>query len=219
MNVVIRNATDKDKAFVINSIIEAEKSGGANASYCNLFDIFDADLRILLDQILDESMEGQEICLEHFLIAEVNGTPAGAVSAWVEKANDMASNMIKSNLFMFFVNREKLLGAATKMKLLSEIGIERDDKALQIECVYTAEPFRGKGITKMLIDEHINRANLNGSDFNKVQVILLGNNVNARKAYEKAGFVTIKEKNCADNAILSILPYNSKILMEKQINK
>jgi len=57
-----------------------------------------------------------------------------------------------------------------------------------------------------------------GPKFNKVQVILLKNNEKALNAYRKAGFTVVQEKQCADKAILQILPGDTKILMERNID-
>ena len=218
METTIRQATPADKDFLITSIIEAEKSGGDVISYCAIFNISEDELRTALGHILDEDMAGQELSVSGFLVAEVDGKPAAALSTWVEKANGMGSSMIKSNLLMYFIDREKILAAAPNLTLMNEVGIQRAEYALQIECVYTAPQYRGKGLSSKLIEEHIKLRQAAGMTFNKVQVILLKNNVSAQKAYAKAGFTIAEEKRCADRAILKLLPSDTKILMQKQLN-
>ena len=131
----------------------------------------------------------------------------------------MSSTMIKSNLLMYFIDRQKILNAGPAMALMNEINIHRDDNALQIECVYTAPKYRGLGLSSKLIGEHIRRKQEAAIQFDKVQVILLKNNEAAQKAYSKAGFSLVSEKRCADPAILKMLPCDTKILMEKEIKK
>ena len=218
MDINIRKATEADKDFLITSIIEAEKSGSDVISYSAIFNISEAELRTALGHILDEDMAGQELSISAFLIAEVDGERAAALSTWVEKVNGMSSNMIKSNLLMYFIDREKILAAAPNLTLMNEVAIQRDEYALQIECVYTAPAYRGKGLTARLIDEHIKRRLEEGMTFNKVQVILLKNNDAAQKAYAKAGFAIKEEKKCNNKAILHLLPCDTKVLMEKQLN-
>ncbi len=218
MDINIRKATEADKDFLITSIIEAEKSGGAIISYCAIFNITEEALHAALANMLDEDMEGQELNISGFLVGEVDGEKAAAMNTWVENANGMSSSMIKSNLLMYFLDRQALLNAAPAISLMNEVNIHRDDNALQIECVYTAEKYRGLGLSSKLINEHIRLKQEVAIPFDKVQVILLKNNTAAQRAYEKAGFTVVAEKQCADPAILKLLPCDTKILMEKKIN-
>jgi len=218
MNTTIRQATLDDKDFLITAIIEAEKSGSDIISYCAIFGISEDDLKELLGSILDEEIEGQEICANHFLIAEVDAEPAAAISAWIEAEEGMASNMIKSNLLMYLLDRQIIMNAAPNIALMNEVNIHREEGALQIECVYTAEKYRGMGLSRKLVEEHIIRNKEAGKDFNKVEVILLKNNASAQRAYEKTGFTLAQEKHCADKNIMNLLPCDTKILMERILN-
>ena len=218
METIIRKATEADKEFLITSILEAEKSGGNVISYCAIFNITEDELRTALGNMLDEDMEGQELNISGFLVAEVDGERAAALNTWVENANGMSSSMIKSNLLMYFIDRQAILNAAPSMALMNEVAIHRDDNALQIECVYTAEKYRGMGLSSKLINEHIRQKQEAGATFDKVQVILLKNNESAQRAYAKAGFAAIAEKHCSDPAILKLMPCDTKILMEKLNN-
>ncbi len=217
MNSTIRRATENDKDFLITSIIEAEKSGAGIISYCAIFSITEDVFRGVLSNMLDEDVEGQELCISNFLIFEIDGERAAAVSAWVEGAGGIPSNIIKSNLLMSFIDRQVLLNAAPALGLMNEINIARTGNALQIECVYTAAKFRGMGLSGRLINEHIRLQQNEGMPIDKVQVILLKNNSSAVKAYEKAGFSVTTEKKCSDKAIFNLLPGDTKVLMERKL--
>ena len=147
MQINIRKATEADKDFLITSIIEAEKSGSDIISYCAIFSITEEELRAALNNMLDEDMEGQELNISGFLVAEVDDEKAAALNTWVENANGMTSSMIKSNLLMYFIDRQAILNAAPAMALMNAVNIHRDNNALQIECVYTAETGRRCVIT------------------------------------------------------------------------
>ncbi len=215
--MTIRRATENDIDFLITAIIEAEKSGSDIISYCAIFGISEAEFRSFLKSVFEEEVEGQEFYIANFLIAEIEGKSAATLSAWVEHETGVSSNMIKSNLFMYFIDREKVLNAGPNIQLMNEAGIPRESHALQIECVYTAPPFRGQGLTYQLIDEQIRLHRENGSTFNKVQIILLKNNEKAIRAYEKAGFTIAAEKKATNEAIFQLLPCDTKIIMEKNI--
>jgi GNAT superfamily N-acetyltransferase len=213
MNIVIRQAKANDKEFIINSIVEAEKSGSDMISYCAIFSITEHELHDILGNILDEEMDGQEFCISNFLVAEVDGQKAAALSTWIEQG----SGMIKSNLLLYFLGGDKITIAAPHLSLLNEINIRREAGALQVECVYTDKKFRGLGLIKQLIEESIKWRLTQGNSFTKAQVILLKNNDSAIRAYEKAGFSIAQEKQCPEKNILKILPGDAKILMERKI--
>ena len=213
MNIAIRQATADDKDFIITSIIEAEKSGADIISYCAIFSLTEQEFRGILNNILDEEMEGQELCISNFLVAEVDGERAAALSTWVEEE----SGMIKSNLLLYFLGGDKITSAASNLSLLNEINIKREIGTLQVECVYTNEKFRGLGIVRQLIDESIKWRLGQGKAFEKAQVILLKNNESATRAYEKAGFTVMEERHSPDKNILKIFPGDTKILMERKV--
>lgn len=61
--------------------------------------------------------------------------------------------------------------------------------------MYVSEKFRGKGIAKMLIEELVVRAK-EISDIEQINLTVISNNENAKKLYEKLGFITFgSEKN------------------------
>lgn len=217
-DIQIRQAGPQDRDFVIEAIIEAEKSGSQMISYCQLLGITEDELRTLLNNILDEEMDGQELCIPNFLIAEVDGEQAAAVSTWIEGAGGMTSNLIKANFFMYFLGSDVMHNAAGSLKVLSETNIERKDGALQIECVYTREKFRGMGLSGHLINEHIAWRKGKGETFDTAQVIVLKDNVSAIRSYEKAGFSVVAEKKSSRPEILKILPCDTKVMLERKLS-
>jgi ribosomal protein S18 acetylase RimI-like enzyme len=218
MSFNFRQAGISDKNFVINAIIEAEKSGTDVISYCAIFRLSEEELRELLGKILDEHLAGQELYLPGFLVAETGGEAIATMSAWIEKEEGMSSNMIKSNLFMYFLDRNKLLSSMAAIEAVNEVNIDRTEGALQIECVYTHPGHRGKGIAAQLIDEQIKWKREKGNTFSKVQIALMGNNQAAIRAYEKAGFCQSQSKSTDNPVLIDLLSCDTKILMERIIN-
>lgn len=218
MSITIRPATAADKDFLITAIIEAEKSGSDVISYCRIFGITEEALREMLGNILDEEMPGQELCIDSFLIAEEDGQPAATLAAWVEGSEGMSSSMVKSNLLVYYIGADVMMDAIPKVKLVANTNIDRELGALQIESVYTAPAFRGRGLAQLLIEEQIKRWKAHGLEFEKAQIMLMGNNESAQRAYGKMGFTVTKTKTQDDPEILSLLPGNTKLLMERKIN-
>ena len=68
-NISIRKATEKDIPFLIETIIAAEKSGTETIAYCSIFSLGKEEFTELLKNILEEDIQGQELCVSDFLIA------------------------------------------------------------------------------------------------------------------------------------------------------
>lgn len=215
--ITIRRAAPADADFIAEAIIAAEKSGTGLLSYSAIFDLTEDEVRDVLKQVMDEEIEGQEICLSHFLIAEVNGERAAACACWVEAKEGVPSGQMKANIFYHVLGKEVWDKANEKLKAVAETNIDRSAEAAQIESVYTKEEFRGRGLTAMLIDEHLKHLRKNDPALSKAQVILLSNNTGAEKAYRKAGFEKAAERTGTSALLKEILPCNGKIMMERQI--
>ena len=214
----VRQATANDRDFLIDAIIEAEKSGSDIISYCSIFSITEEKLRETLSDIFDEEMEDQELHIPNFLIAEVDGQPAATLSGWIEKKNGITSNIIKSNLLMCTLDRDLLLNAAPALKLMHQVDIPRSEGTLQLECGHTRQQFRGMGLAALLVEAHVQRQKDNGETMKIAQIITMKGNPESLRAYHKAGFSITAEKTCSDDGILKLLPGKTKLLIEKKIN-
>jgi RimJ/RimL family protein N-acetyltransferase len=94
------------------------------------------------------------------------------------------------------------LGAYDMNTLVGVVSFERDGKNREklrhkgiLFRMYVAENFRGKGIAKQLIEEllkHVKKI----KDIEQINLTVIANNTNAKKLYEKLGFITFgSEKN------------------------
>lgn len=217
-NITIRRATAKDIDFLTEAIIAAEKSGSQMpVSYAGIFSLSYEETVDLLKAALEEEIEGQELCPLHFLIAEVNGTPAAACASWVEATGGVSSGQIKANILFHLLGKEKWEKASEQLKAIAETNIERTAGAAQIESVYTRPEHRGKGLTAMIIEEHLKLHKESFPSLEKAQVILLKNNISAANAYRKAGFGQAAERTGIHPLISTLLPCPSKIMMERRI--
>ena len=59
-NLVIREASERDIDFIIETIIEADKSGSNVISACNILNVNEQEYRNILKNILNDNIEGQE---------------------------------------------------------------------------------------------------------------------------------------------------------------
>jgi ribosomal protein S18 acetylase RimI-like enzyme len=217
MRIVIRKAVESDTEFVIDSIINAEKSGTEKITYCEIFSISEEDFRNILHQILEEEIEGFEFCIKNFLVAQINQKMVGAVSGWIEGTDGMSSSLLKMNAFSFFLSKTKINSSHQNIKIIEEIGIEREIGCLQLDSVYTLPEYRRQGITGILIEAHINQVKKQNPEVKKSQIILMKENLSAMEAYQKAGFTKVLEKYSENRKISEILPGRGKLLLERQL--
>jgi len=215
--LVVRRAAPKDRDFLVEAIIEAEKSGAQRISYCEIFSLTEDEVRALLASILDEDFEGQELCISGFLVAEVDGEYAGAACAWIEGESEMPSALIKANLLHHFLDAEKLERARPWFARLEALAIARKSGAAQLESIYVRAPHRGRGITGRILDEQLSLLRGRVPGLAKAQIILVDQNDRALRAYQKLGFRVALERRSEDPMLLSIVPGGVKILMEKTI--
>lgn len=212
----IRPATVKDNPFLIETIIEAEKSGTDKIGLSNLFHLSEEKLRQCLIQMMEEEIDGCEFSISSFQIAEIEGISVAAIAGWIEGENEdnIPSGMLKSNLLGFVLPKESLEYVQKLSGLLGGIQIARETYTYQIEYVYVSPDYRGMGLISALLDAH---SKLAGGVVHKMQVQAFANNSAAIKAYEKYGFKVKREYEVCDEQILNYLPYNIKLLLEKNL--
>jgi len=214
----IRSSKIEDCPFIAEAIISAEKSNSDNLGLSLLFGLDESRVKELIISMLQEEIDGCEFSLSSFLIYEEELEPVATVGGWIEQFDEnIGSGLLKSNLINFTFPKENLNLFEINSKVLSDLKIEREPLTLQIEYVYVKEKFRGKRIAEKLINEHIKESKLKFSKLKKVQVQLFKNNFTAFRLYMRIDFNTVEEFHSLNNEILSYLPFNAKLLMEKQL--
>jgi ribosomal protein S18 acetylase RimI-like enzyme len=207
-----RNATKDDSDFIVEAIIEAEKSGSEILSYSKLFNLSEEELKGIFRSMLLEEIDGCEFSISSYIVAETENKVVGTIGAWVER-KEQPSFIIKSNLLMFFLPESSKLYAATTAKITSELIIDHVKDALSLVVVYIRPAHRGKHLFQLLTNEHIKR----NEGINELSVQVMANNLYAIRSYERYGFrkeFVVKSEN---EKIKQYLPYNEKILMKKSL--
>jgi GNAT superfamily N-acetyltransferase len=213
----VRLASEADVEFIIETIIEAEKSGTQTISYCHIFGLKEEEFRKILHNIIDEDYDGQEFCKSGYMVAEVDGQLAGAACGWIEGETGLESNIIKANLLHHFLQPEELQNATRWSGILEKLHIPREKNTLQLESIYVREGFRGKGIISMVLTEQMKRLRKIHPSVSKAQIILADSNKSALTAYSKLGFELFQKRSTQDVNVLRILPCDTKILLEKKL--
>jgi ribosomal protein S18 acetylase RimI-like enzyme len=213
----IRKANYQDIPFLVEAIIEAEKGGSDKLSYATIFSLSQEAVRNVLSEILAEDVEGQELCVSSFDIAEVDEQLAGAVCSWIEASTGQPSSLLKATLLNHFIPATNMQTAVSKKDILVEIAIEKPKHALILESVYTVPAFRKCGIFSALMTEKVNAVRTSNPDINTCALTVMKTNESALCAYQRVGFRVVLEKTSHNPLITDLLPSNTRVLMEKNI--
>lgn len=216
MSISVRTAGPQDLVFIVEGIIQAEKSGGDILPYTALFDISEAETRQLISDIMDEEISGQEWHLPHFRILFRDGEPAACLSAWIEGAEGSPSGLLKAQAMAWFLGG-KWQAASDRLEQLKNIQLPRLTGALQLECIYTAPGFRGQGLAGILIEHTIREFRSSHPEMLQVEIQLLSSNDAALRSYTKCGFLKRTSITSPEPEILTLLPDNTRVSLVKDI--
>jgi len=213
---IIRNAVKTDIPFLADVVIAAEKGGSEKLSFSTLFNLTEKEAKDLLMAIFEEEVDGCELSLSSFMVAEYNGEPVAASGAWIENfEGKMPSQMLKSNLISYTFKKESIAFLKSKSDIIRGIMIEREPLTLQFEYLYINQEHLGKGIDIEMVKKNEEKALEKLPSLQKAQCQLFKNNIFAVKMAAKKGFKIIKSYKATDNKILDYLAGDEKILMEK----
>jgi ribosomal protein S18 acetylase RimI-like enzyme len=216
-NFIFRPATVDDVPFLVDTIIEAEKSGTDRLSYSTIFGLSEDESRNYIATMLLEEVDGCELSVSSFLIAEKQGKIAAAIAAWIEGEEGVPSTVLKGNLLNYTLPKKNIEKALSVNSILRDLHIEYITATLQLGLVYVAEAFRGQNLVSLLINYKVKQAQQVNPDVKEMYVQVFGNNVPAIKTYEKAGFKIVIDKESANKEVALYLPSNKKLLMKKEL--
>lgn len=215
MSFSFRKTRFEDIPFLVETIIEAEKSGTSILSYSTIFGLSEEDTYYYISKMLEEEVDGCELSISSFIIAEEQGKIAGAIAVWLEGSEGISSTILKGNLLNFTLPKFSLEAALKKAPIIKEIHIEYTNHTLQLGLVYVLNNYRGRNLAGEMIEFAISDFNSKYPDIKEMHVQVFGNNTSAIKAYKKVGFEISKSKESINPEINSLLPYSSKVLMIK----
>jgi ribosomal protein S18 acetylase RimI-like enzyme len=215
---VIRKATIEDADFIAQVIIGAEKSMTDYLGLATFFELTEQEIKQLIIKMLDEEIDGCEFSISSYFVASYKGKPVAALGGWLEGYFDgMPSAILKSNLIGFIFPKESIKKAQLKNEIIKEIQIEREKGAYQLEYSFVDSDHRGKRLTQRLMKEHLDFAKQLDSNVKKAQLQVFENNTIITKVHQGSGFKIVKRYVSSNVDILNYLPYNVKLLMEKEI--
>ena len=199
---VIRNATLDDIPFLVETIIEAEKSGSDILSYSAIFGLSEVEVKSFIEKMLLEDVDHCELSISSFKVAMSSNRLVGAVSAWIEGCNGVPSTVIKGNLLNYVFPIKCIERVNSFQPLLKQLHLDNVKNTIQIGLVYVIEEYRGRGLVNYLLDNHINSLKETHQSIESVYVQVFSNNTSAIKTYKKYGFEIIDSKITDDKGRL-----------------
>jgi D-alanine--poly(phosphoribitol) ligase subunit 1 len=213
-----RKASKADTAFIVEAIINAERSNSAVIGLGQLMGLDEFELRDKLTSALDEEIDGCEFHLEGFTIATYEEVPVAALCTWVEgiNENNQPSSTLKANLFKHTFGIDKMIQLDKHKEVLQGLRLQRTAGAHQVEYVYVSPAHRGRDLVSRMIQHSLQ--SLHSSALPALsEVEVFENNIGAIKAYEKCGY-QLKSKAITDaNASQDLMPYHIKLQLSKQL--
>jgi len=210
---LIRKATKADIEFIVESIIEAEKSGTNILSYSTLFGLSEDEVKELLSQALAEEVEDCDLALSGFLVADYKNKPVASLNAWIEAANGMASVNIKGNILSYFLSEAALKKANHLRHIYSSISVDYKPGSFWIGPAYVSPDHRGSLLLVKLCQEQI-RMNPNAKE---VYCQVFANNQASIQNFKLMKFSLERTLTSNDNQIEKLLPSSTKYIMFKEI--
>jgi len=215
---VYRLAGTGDIPFLVETIIEAEKSGTEILSYTTIFGLTEKEAKGYVAEMLEEEIDGCELSVSSFLVAEQDGEVVAALSSWVEAKEGISSAGLKGNLLGFVLPRESILKAASVSPVVRKIHMDYIPGTIQKGAGYVVKEFRHRNLFGLLTEKLIEHLLKSSPDVTEVYTQVFAGNIPAIKANEKIGFKIVDSIESDDETLLKLLPSNKKYLLKKVLS-
>lgn len=215
--LIIRPATLDDVDFIATTIVEAEKSFTDKPGTANYFGITEKEYHSYLVEMLEEEIDGCEISLSSFVVAEYEGEVVAARGGWLEGDNEdeMPSALLKGNLFAYIIPKDILMRGSEHADIVHDIQIDREIGTYQLENSYTRPDFRGNHIMAMLDNYHLDIARQ--KKVKRVQAHVYLCNEGSIKACERSGFHIVKKFTSNHPQVKEYYPDDTMVLLEMNL--
>ena len=214
---LIRKAEASDIPFLADVVIASEKGMSDRLSFTTLFNKSEEESKELIMKMLEEETDGCELSLSSFIVTEFEGKPVSGSGAWIEGFNGaMPSKILKSNLIGYTFGKESIEYLKTKAHIVKDVLIDREPMTLQLEYFHILNEHLGKGLDAELMHRIEENALAQYPGLQKVQCQIFKNSVFSIKILLRHGFKIAKSYKSGNEEIFDYLPYNEKLVMEKE---
>ena len=217
---LIRKAIISDIPFLADAVIAAEKGVSDKCNYSTLFNLTEEKARENIIAMFEEGVEGCEFSLDNYFVTEYSGQPVASFGGWIECYDgNLPSKILKSNLINYIFGQKSIEFLKSKSGIVKELSIDRTPNTLQFEYLYVIPEHRGQRLPDGLICKIEDNALQQNTSLGKCEFQLFNNNVKIIKLFERHGYKVVRSYKASNNEILSYLPSNEKLIMEKKFYK
>lgn len=199
MSTTIRRATAADRAFVAWTILAASRSHLSRGAWDISLDAGEPEVLAFIERLT----AGEPATFCHwrgFLIAEVDGTPAAALSTYDPARVADIDAAVASELSAMDWTPEQMLASDARFQPFLTCVPDQPAGTWIVEWVATRPEFRRRGLIDMLLVDVLERGRKAG--YRDAQISILMGNEPARRAYEKVGFTLQRERTHPEFAAL-----------------
>ena len=217
IDVVFRNATIDDVPFLAKTIIEAEKSGSDKLTYSTVLGLTEDQAQKYIAEMLLEEVDGCELSISSYLVAEKEGRPVATVSGWIEGITGVSSSILKANLLQYILPESCLLNLREINSVIRELHIEYIPGTIQFGAGFVDSEFRGHKLSARIIDELTDRLGRSNPDVKESYIQIFSCNIPSFRSSVSQGFKTVLVKESRNPEILKYLPSNKKFLVKRDL--
>lgn len=217
-DIIFRKATIKDIHFIVDVIIEAEKSGTDRLSYSTIFGLSEDKVRKHLVEMLSEEIDGcGELSISSYLLAENRNELIAAACAWVEGAEGLPTAVLKGNILNFILPRKAIDKAVKLQEILHELHFDYEPNVIHMGAGYVEKKSRGKGLLKIIKEKQLNYLVKENPKIREAYVDTFEASKAALRTSEKLGFIIVEVKEASSDEILKYLPSKRKYFLKKKL--
>lgn len=193
VNSLIRSATKDDVPMLADVVLLASRSQVETGVFDLMIETHDRDRLTAIRAILS-TQECSWCHHENFLIAEVDGQPAAALSGYA--ANDESllpmGRALVTGLRAIGMSEEQIGASFERSLVFLKCSTDDETGSWIIEWVACLAKFRRRGLVRALLPAIIERGRERGHSLTQIGIFI--GNISAQRAYEDAGFELEYEK-------------------------
>lgn len=214
---IFRDATIADIDFLVETVIQSEKSSANKCGMANLFGMSEVDFRHYLRKMFEEEIDGCELSVSSFIIVEYEGQAVATLGGFLEGGGEdqMPSSILKSNLLQYIMPASAMQIASENIQIAKELSIERQQGTYQFEYTYVLREHQGQMLMHFLIEKHFEKAEKLG--VKKIQAHVFEGNKGVILIEQMMGFKIIKKIKAQNPRVLEFYPFDTLLLLEKEI--
>ena len=172
-----RTAIVEDISFLVDTIIEAEKGGSGVLSYTTLFGLSLQETRKYLTLMLAEEIDGCELSVSSFCVAEAGGQVVAALSSWLEGSEEISSKELKGNLLSYCLPADSIKRAISANSIVKQLQFENKTGTIQKGAGYVIKEYRNRNLFGILTERMIAKYQFLEPGVKEVYTRVFGSNV------------------------------------------